>query len=158
MEIRRGFSLEGGFNAGPFNPPRCCGAQHIQTAGGWVVEKEGEVTLAYSRNFLIEEKKLYLNGPCKSVASLWRCRITYTAESCYANSRQRFAFPAGARLENDCSIPAKDSTAVRSIVRPCTVENCGNSPEYRILWYIGTLPILAIEIESLGNFQRFTCF
>ena len=76
-------------------------------------KREGEVALAYSRNFLIEEKKLYLNGPCKSVASLWRCRITYTAESCYANSRQRFAFPAGARSENDCSIPAKDSMAVR---------------------------------------------
>ena len=43
-----------------------------------------------SRNFLIGEKKLHLNGPCKSVASRWRSRITYTVESCYANSQATF--------------------------------------------------------------------
>lgn len=78
-----------------------------------------------SRNFLIEEKKLYLNGPCKSVASRWRSRITYTVESCYANSQQRFVFlPPGIRLEKGCPIHAKDSTVVRSILRTWKSESC----------------------------------
>lgn len=75
-----------------------------------------------SRNFLIEEKKLYLNGPCKSVASRWRFRITYTVESCYANFQQRFVFPPGIRLEKGCPIPVKDSIVARSILSPYMEE------------------------------------